>query len=183
MYLYRFQAVLGHNIGCGTPGAFVLHLALSDKGKGKMGQLHQVAACAHAAVTRYERDDVAVKKLGEQLHHFRMDAGTALQEGADAGQDCHTHLVAVQRLSGPAGMAADDVVLKRLEVFVLYTPLSHRTETGIYAVNDLVGRKRFQKFVAAPYAKHIVFRWGKAPFPFQNVCRLCYCDSAHSAVK
>jgi predicted nuclease with RNAse H fold len=45
-------------------------------------------------------------------------------------------------------VAADDVILKLVEVLVIDAPLCHRAETSVDAIDDLVLRKSLQEVEA-----------------------------------
>ena len=55
------------DVGSGTEFAFVEYLSFTDEGEGEVGELHEVAAGADAAVLRDVRCDAEVDEVAEQF--------------------------------------------------------------------------------------------------------------------
>ena len=141
------EAVFAQHLRRGAPLAPIVHLALADQRQGDVGQLHQIAAGAHAPVLGDERADAAVDELHQQIDHLGMDARTGLQQGAEPGDHRRPDIEVGQRLAGAGRVAADDVVLQVGEVAVIDTPLGHGAEAGVDAVDHLLGRKFAEEFI------------------------------------
>ena len=114
-----------------------MDLSLSDHRQGHVSELHEVAAGTHASVLRDVRDDIGIDHTDKQFHQVRMDTRAGLQEGSQAGDHRRLHIDVRQRFSRPGRMASNDVVLKIGEIPVVHSPLRHRAETRIDAVDNL----------------------------------------------
>ena len=87
-----------------------------------------------------------------------MHARVAFQECHQAGQHRSSHTNVRKPLPRSGRVASYYIVLKFFKMIVLYSPLSHRPETGIDAVNDFVFREFFQKLVTVSHLTAQLFR-------------------------
>ncbi len=103
-----------------------------------MRELHKVSACADTPVFRNKGIYAAVDEFLQQQYHGRIDSRSSLKESANACDHCCLDLCFGQRITDASGMAANDIILQLKEMFVIYTPLCHWSESGVYSVNHLV---------------------------------------------
>ena len=126
-----------------------------------MRQLHQVAACAHAAVARHERVNFVVEEIGQYPHHVGVYARLGVEERLQPRQHRRPYADVGQRLARAAAVRTDDVVLEAVQVGVPDPVLRHGAEPRVDAVDDLslleflqetVTRLHFaQRLVVDPY--------------------------------
>ena len=175
----RLYAEATHHVEARLPASLVAHLALADERQGYVGQLHKVAAGAHAAVLRHVGRYVIVDELREDAHHVGVDARAAAHERVEAREHGRPDALVAQGPAGAGRMRADDVVLELALVLVADAILSHRPETGVDAVDDLVALEIFEKTIAVGYAAHRLGVHSYFPVVENNGIYIFYTD--HSA--
>ena len=111
MHLERFKAVFFHHLCGRSPLTFIVDFAFADETKCDMGQLHQVATGAYAAMHGNERIYLAVDELNQQFHYIGMHTRTALQHRAEAGYHGRLHIDIIQGLSCSCRVATNDIIL------------------------------------------------------------------------
>lgn len=87
-----------------------------------------------------------------------MNARVAFQECHQAGQHRRPNTDVRKPLPRSGRVASYYIVLKLFKMLIPDSPLSHRPETGIDAVNDFVFREFFQKLVTVSHLAAQLFR-------------------------
>ena len=154
-------AACRHRLCCRDGFAPERDLRFADQRQCDMRQLHQVAACAHAAVARHERVNFVVEEIGQYPHHVGVYARLGVEERLQPRQHRRPYADVGQRLARAAAVRTDDVVLEAVQVGVADPVLRHGAEPRVDAVDDLslleflqetVTRLHFaQRLVVDPY--------------------------------
>ena len=138
--------ILVHHLLCLSPLAVIMHLALANHGQRDVCQLHEVATGSHTSVFGNERIDAEIDEVDQQVDDIgvRPNVPGAMSPDGLSLPISRTRRPAVCLLRG---MTSDDVVLQIFEILVVYAPLGHGSESGVYAIDDFVFGKVFEKFI------------------------------------
>ena len=130
-------AACRHRLGSRDGFAPERDLRLADQRQCDVRQLHQVAACAYAAVARHERVYFVVEEIGQYPHHVGVHARLGVEERLQPRQHRRPHADVGQRFARAAAVRTDDVVLEAVQVGVADPVLCHGAEPRVDAVDDL----------------------------------------------
>lgn len=166
---HRGKSAFLEYLGSRAPLTLIVDLTFSDKTEGDVRQLHQVATGANGAVFGNEGIDTTVDELGKKLDRVGMDAALGLDKRAYPCQHSSTNEDVVKRLACSGGVRTDDIVLEVSEVGVIHSPLGHRSETCVDAIDDFVACKVRQEVVARSYGFHGLVRYVQLRIPKENV--------------
>jgi hypothetical protein len=141
--LRAFQA-----LRAGKHFALVAGMAFTDQHKGQMGQGSEVAAGAHGAFFRNDREYAAIEKRVDASRNFRPSSTESEPEGVGAQHQKRSRFFGTERVSDAARMAADQVALKCLELIGRDDVIAEAPESGVNAVGHFPGGEQSRNSTA-----------------------------------
>ena len=131
----RFEIRGAQRIGTRHAPAANRHLAFADQCKGDVGQRRQVAAGAHGAHFRYDRDDVPVQALEQQRVERCADAGIPPRQAGGARGHGGAHMSFGEWGTDAGGEVIDQVALQFLRMLGRHGVGCERAVARGHAVN------------------------------------------------
>ena len=114
--LQRLETDGGERFAAGQQPPFDPRIAFADEGQREVRERCQVAARAHGATARHDREHAAVEALDQQLHDLHAGSGIALRERVCPEQHRRAHDLRRIRLPDAAGVAAQEAELELLRL-------------------------------------------------------------------
>ena len=108
----RPQAGSRQRLGAGHALSADGRLALTDQHEREMGQRREVTGGSDRAPARYDRHDIALEQLQNELNQLRTSAGMAAAQRGREQQQHPTHDLSLERRAGADGVRAEQVYLQ-----------------------------------------------------------------------